>query len=171
MIPFRRIVRSFPFTLGKVHIQPENPPVPTQMGFPSLKRGPGTALATAVASAGHNVPKQHVRNGQEGTMTIAGTGRISGIAAEAARDHIGTAKSTSPEPVSAVAPVEHPPVRRCATRHDAFFVAQLIAVAEHSPQTRTFRRATPQVAQAAYHSAGERSQAGERSGPRLLRVI
>jgi hypothetical protein len=34
-----------------------------------------------------------------------------------------------------------------------------------------FRRATPQVAQAAYHSTGERNQADAQSGLRLLRVI
>jgi hypothetical protein len=32
----------------------------------------------------------------------------------------------------------------------ADFVTQLIATAEHAPQTRTLRRATPAVAQAAY---------------------
>ncbi|ABA03766.1 hypothetical protein Nwi_0499 [Nitrobacter winogradskyi Nb-255] len=56
-------------------------------------------------------------------------------------------------------------------RHDVFFIAQLIAIAEHCPQTRIFRRASPQVAQAAYHSTGERKQVGARTGPRLLRVI
>ena len=70
-----------------------------------------------------------------------------------------------------LAPVERPAGSAFITRHDAFFVTQLIAVAEHSPQTRMFRRATPQVAQAAYHSTDERNQAGAQSGPRLLRVI
>ncbi|EAQ37433.1 hypothetical protein NB311A_03959 [Nitrobacter sp. Nb-311A] len=73
--------------------------------------------------------------------------------------------------MSAVAAVEHRPVRRCAAHHDAFFVTQLIAIAVNGPQTRIFRRATPQVAQAAYHSTGERNQASAQSGPRLLRVI
>ena len=104
-------------------------------------------------------------------MTIAGTGRISGIAANPGRDNSGATKSPSPGPLSAVAPVERRLVRRSTARHDAFFVTQLIAVAEYSPQTRMFRRATPQVAQAAYHSTGERNQAGAQSGARLLRVI
>lgn len=105
-------------------------------------------------------------------MTITGTGRTSGIAANTARpDRDGATKSTGYRPISAVAPVEHRPVPRSATRHDVFFVAQLIAIAEHSPQTRIFRRASPQVAQAAYHSTGERNQAGAQTGPRLLRTI
>lgn len=105
-------------------------------------------------------------------MTIAGTGQISGIAANAARrDHDRAIKSPGSNPISAVAPVEHRPVPRAATRHDAFFVAQLIAIAEHSPQTRLFRRASPQIAQAAYHSTDERNQAGAQTGPRLLRVV
>ncbi|WP_347262624.1 hypothetical protein [Nitrobacter sp.] len=105
-------------------------------------------------------------------MIIAGTGRISGIAANAARPaHERATKSPGSNPISAVAPMEHQPVPRFATRHDAFFVAQLIAIAEHSPQTRLFRRASPQVAQAAYHSTGERNRAGEQTDPRLLRVV
>lgn len=105
-------------------------------------------------------------------MTITGTGRISGIAANAARpDRASATKSTGSRPISAVAPVEHQPVPRSAPRHDVFFIAQLIAIAEHSPQTRIFRRASPQVAQAAYHSTGEREQVGARTCPRLLRVI
>lgn len=104
-------------------------------------------------------------------MVIVETGRISGIVANAARDQSRDTKSTSYEPIAAIVPVEHRPVRNFATRHDAFFITQLIAIAEHSPQTRMLRRATPQVAQAAYHSTGERNQAGAQSGQRLLRVV
>ena len=44
------------------------------------------------------------------------------------------------------------PIQRLA-RPDPSFVAQLIATAEHAPQTCALRRATPAVAQAAYGSA------------------
>ena len=37
-------------------------------------------------------------------------------------------------------------------RPDPCFVTQLLATAEHAPQTRTLRRATPADAQAAYQS-------------------
>lgn len=50
-----------------------------------------------------------------------------------------------------------------ASRAD--FITQLIATAEHAPQTRSLRRATPAVAQAAYrahqrptHAAGIRTR-------------
>jgi len=52
------------------------------------------------------------------------------------------------------------PVRpiRMLPRPNASFVTQLIATAEHSPQTRTLRRASSADALAAYHSTAHRSQ-------------
>jgi hypothetical protein len=47
----------------------------------------------------------------------------------------------------------------------------LIAIAQHSPQTRVLRRAAPQVAHAAYHSTSERDPGRAQTGPRLLRVV
>jgi hypothetical protein len=51
------------------------------------------------------------------------------------------------------------PVRsiRMLPRPDASFLTQLIATAEHSPQTRTLRRASSADALAAYHSTAHRS--------------
>ena len=45
-----------------------------------------------------------------------------------------------------------PPSTEHLTRPDPSFVTQLIATAEHVPQTCALRRATPAVAQAAYGS-------------------
>ncbi|MEH6951525.1 hypothetical protein V4R08_09285 [Nitrobacter sp. NHB1] len=104
-------------------------------------------------------------------MTIAGAGRIAAIAANAARDNGVARRSDDTAPVSVIAPVERPPVWRSAPRHDALFVTQLIAMAQHSPQTRVLRRAAPQVAHAAYHSASERNPGSAQTSPRLLRVI
>jgi hypothetical protein len=103
-------------------------------------------------------------------MKIAETGRIAAIAADARDDDIAT-RPAGATPVSVIAPVERPPVSRSMARHDAFFVTQLIAMAQHSPQTRVLRRATPQVAQAAYHSTGEQNQGNAQTSLRLLRVV
>jgi hypothetical protein len=104
-------------------------------------------------------------------MTIAGTGRTPSIAAYAARDDGVATRSAGTAPVSVIAPVERPPVWRSAARHDALFVTQLIAMAQHSPQTRVLRRAAPQVAHAAYHSTSDRNQGSVQTGPRTLRVV
>jgi hypothetical protein len=50
----------------------------------------------------------------------------------------------------------------------ADFVTHLIATAEHAPQTRSFRRATPAVAQSAYRASQHRA-AG--AGIRTRQVI
>jgi hypothetical protein len=47
---------------------------------------------------------------------------------------------------------------RSLPRPDASFLTHLIATAEHSPQTRTLRRASSADALAAYHSTASRSQ-------------
>jgi hypothetical protein len=104
------------------------------------------------------------------TMKIAETGRIAAIAADAARDDGVATRFSGAAPVSVIVPVERPPVWRSAARHDALFVTQLIAIAQHSPQTRVLRRAAPQVAHAAYHSTSDRNQGSAQTSPRLLRV-
>jgi hypothetical protein len=50
-----------------------------------------------------------------------------------------------------------PPSAQRLDRPDAFFVTQLIATAEHAPQTCALRRATPEAAQAAYGSVTNRT--------------
>jgi hypothetical protein len=45
------------------------------------------------------------------------------------------------------------------SRADPTFVAHLIATAEHAPQTRSLRRATPADAQAAYRSVTDHNYA------------
>ena len=102
-------------------------------------------------------------------MIIAATGRIS-VNADAVRDDDSATISAGTALVPIIAPVERPPVSRSMARHDAFFVTQLIAMAQHSPQTRVLRRAAPQVAQAAYHSTNEQNQGSAQTGSRLLRV-
>ena len=102
-------------------------------------------------------------------MIIAATGRIS-VNADAVRDDDSATISAGTALVPIIAPVERPPVSRFMARHDAFFVTQLIAMAQHSPQTRVLRRAAPQVAQAAYHSTNEQNQGSAQTGSRLLRV-
>ena len=65
-----------------------------------------------------------------------------------------TRDMAAPKPgaTRAVVPVEHTersaPLRN--VRPDASFVAHLIAMADHAPQTRALRRETPAVAQATY---------------------
>ncbi|MBN9006235.1 MAG: hypothetical protein J0H40_12565 [Rhizobiales bacterium] len=104
-------------------------------------------------------------------MKIAGAGQISVIAAaipaRVVRDD-GT-KTTAPgAALVAIGPApECRPPSRHAPRHDAFFVAQLIAVAQHSPQTRPLRRATPHDAQAAYRSATVQNRTAAQAALRM----
>jgi hypothetical protein len=55
-------------------------------------------------------------------------------------------------------PVHPPPSAERLTRPDPSFVTQLIATAEHAPQTCALRRATPAVAHAAYGIATSQTQ-------------
>jgi hypothetical protein len=103
-------------------------------------------------------------------MKIAETGRIAAIAADARDDDIAT-RPAGATPLSVIALVERPPVSRSMTRHDAFFVAQLLAMAQHGPQARVLRRDAPQVARAAYNSTSEQAQGNAQTGSRLLRVV
>lgn len=108
-------------------------------------------------------------------MKITQTDRIAASAANARQDDIAT-RPTRTRPagvaeVSVIAPIERPPISRATARHDASFVTQLIATAQHSPQTRVLRRAEPAVARAAYHSTNEQNLDNAPPAPRLLRVI
>ena len=82
-------------------------------------------------------------------------------------EHDSTATAANP-PCVALVPVvpnvhwSHVPDQQISR---ADFVTQLIATAEYAPQTRSLRRATPAVAQAAYsaqkrraHGAGSRTR-------------
>jgi hypothetical protein len=56
------------------------------------------------------------------------------------------------------------------TRPDPRFVTHLIAMAGSSPQTRLLRRATPEVAQAAYRSVADRNWMPAMPGIRTRQV-
>ena len=96
-------------------------------------------------------------------MKIAGAGQISVIASAIPTRGVRDDDTKAAVPGTALVAVNPAPDRspafRHAPRHDAFFVAQLIAVAQHSPQTRPLRRATPQDARAAYRSAAAQNRA------------
>ena len=167
MIPARSIGRPSPLTLGKVHKQFEKPSFSVQIRRFVIPNDVRHGFCETRCKRGRDIPKQHGQTGS--TMIIAGTGRIS-VNADAVRDGDITTRSAGTALVPIIAPVERPPVSRFMARHDAFFVTQLIAMAQHSPQTRVLRRAAPQVAQAAYHSTNEQNQGSAQTGPRLLRV-
>jgi hypothetical protein len=77
-------------------------------------------------------------------------------------DDSGGAAKAMPACVALVPVVAAPrrpaPIAHGLTRPDASFVTHLIAMAEHSPQTRTLRRAAPEHAQAAYRSVANQNQ-------------
>jgi hypothetical protein len=78
-------------------------------------------------------------------------------------------KSHSAALVPVITAVHRPPVRdRQPSRAD--FVTQLIATAEHVPQTRSMRRATPADASAAYGASGRLGPA-QISGRRTRQTI
>jgi hypothetical protein len=69
------------------------------------------------------------------------------------------AKSACVALVPVVAAPRRPePIAHGLTRPDASFVTHLIAMAQHSPQTRILRRAAPQHVQAAYLSVANQNQ-------------
>jgi hypothetical protein len=102
-------------------------------------------------------------------MATTQTGSISVAAADRRNDDDVATKPGGAAPASAIVPLERQPVSQ--SRHDAFFVTQLIATAQHSPQTRVLRRAEPQVAHAAYRSTSGQKRDGAQTAPRLLRVV
>jgi hypothetical protein len=61
------------------------------------------------------------------------------------------------------------PTAHGLARPNAYFVTHLIAMAEHSPQTRMLRRAAPEHAQAAYRSVANQNQPPT-SGVRMRQV-
>lgn len=85
----------------------------------------------------------------------------------------GRDRDTPPKASTALVPIiaatKHAPVARSLARHDAFFVAQLIAMAHYSPQTRALRRADPQVAHAAYSTTVQNENIAQAT-PRVLRI-
>jgi hypothetical protein len=104
-------------------------------------------------------------------MMISGTGRVPAAAAVCARQHHDTptpAIGTALVPV--IPAIERAPISRSIPRPDAFFVAQLIAMAQHSPQTRVLRRATPEDARATYHSTTVQNENVAQAAPRVLRI-
>jgi hypothetical protein len=77
---------------------------------------------------------------------------------ESAGDATG-AKPACVALVPVIAALRRPaPIAHGLTRPDASFVAHLIAMAEHSPQTRTLRRAAPEHVQAAYRSVANQNR-------------
>jgi hypothetical protein len=103
-------------------------------------------------------------------MATTQTGRI-GVATTDRRDDDVATKPGGAAPAFAIVPVERPPVSRVMARHDAFFVTQLIAMAQRSPETRVLRYAEPRVAHAAYQSTRGQKRDGAQTAPRLLRVV
>jgi len=89
--------------------------------------------------------------------------------AEVSRINAGTqqqARSTAPARAASVAlvpvnaaPQRLQPIAHGLTRPDPSFVTHLIAMAQHSPQTRMLRRAAPGDVQAAYRSVANQNQA------------
>ena len=103
-------------------------------------------------------------------MATTQTGSIGVAAADWRNDDVATKPGVA-APVSAIVPLERQPVSQSMARHDAFFVTQLIAMAQRSPQTRVLRRAEPRVAHAAYQSTSGQKRDGAQTAPRLLRVV
>lgn len=99
-------------------------------------------------------------------MRIVGTSRISQPSQPSRRDR----------PVLSAASdglVEVTPLRRTAppsytlSRPDPFFITQLIATAEQSPQTRALRRAEVSEVEAAYRAVANRNAAATGSTRRM----
>jgi hypothetical protein len=59
-------------------------------------------------------------------------------------------------PVEPARPHANPLAERSLSRPDAAFIAQLIATADHAPQTRARCRAEPAAATACYHDSVRR---------------
>ena len=157
MIPARSIGRPSPLTLGKVHKQFEKPSFSVQIGRFVIPNDVRHGFCETRCKRGRDIPKQHGQTGS--TMIIAGTGRIS-VNADAVRDGDITTRSAGTALVPIIAPVERPPVSRFMARHDAFFVTQLIAMAQHSPQTRVFapRRAAGCTSRLSFNERTESRQ-------------
>lgn len=83
------------------------------------------------------------------------------VAIDPSTDVEGVQATEVAPPCMALVPMAHPvhapeSIEQLA-RPDPSFVTQLIATAEHVPQTCALRRATPAVAQAAYGLASDRT--------------
>jgi len=70
-----------------------------------------------------------------------------------------------------VAPTVYRAPRSAVARPNASFVTQLIATAEHAPQTCELRRAAPADALSAYHAFQHRIADASHTKPHIIREI
>ncbi|MDB5652586.1 MAG: hypothetical protein JWQ94_199 [Tardiphaga sp.] len=91
-------------------------------------------------------------------MRIVGTSRISQPSQPTRRDR-PAAPAAAAEIVAVSPPLRSAPVGYSLTRPDPFFIAQLLATAEQSPQTRTLRRADVSEVEAAYRAVANQNAA------------
>lgn len=91
-------------------------------------------------------------------MRIVGTSRISRTPPRSRRD--GTAvPDASGAIIETTAPRRTAPPTTSLSRPDPYFIIQLIATAEQSPQTRSLRRAEAAEVDAAYRAVANRRAA------------
>ena len=90
-------------------------------------------------------------------MRIVGTSRIGQTSSPSRRDRPAV-PAASAAMVATAPPLRSPPAYSLA-RPDPFFITQLIATAEQSPQTRALRRADVSDVQAAYGAVANRDLA------------
>jgi hypothetical protein len=90
-------------------------------------------------------------------MRIVGTSRIGQTSSPSRRDR-PVVPAASAEMIATAPPLCSPPAYSLS-RPDPFFITQLIATAEQSPQTRALRRADVSDVEAAYGAVANR-QAG-----------
>ena len=91
-------------------------------------------------------------------MRIVGTSRISPVTPPSRRDRPAM-PAISAEMVAVAPPLRSAPVGYSLSRPDPFFITQLIATAEQSPQTRNLRRADVSDVEAAYRAVANRNEA------------
>ena len=89
-------------------------------------------------------------------MRIVGTSRISPVTPPSRRDRPAM-PATSAEMVAVAPPLRSAPAYTLS-RPDPFFITQLIATAEQSPQTRNLRRADVSDVEAAYRAVANRNE-------------
>lgn len=89
-------------------------------------------------------------------MRIVGTSRIGQTSSQPRRDRPAMPASSA-EMVATAPPLPSPAYS--LARPDPFFITQLIATAEQSPQTRALRRADVGDVQAAYGAVANRNTA------------
>jgi hypothetical protein len=103
-------------------------------------------------------------------MTIAEVSRMVGAQdTQGPGDAPARAASVALVPVI-TGPQRLAPVAPGLTRPDPFFVTQLIAMAELSPQMRLLRRAAPEDVQAAYRSVANQNRTVTPPGVRMRQI-